>query len=133
MILILMSLAFAEPRFEKLEEGEQASFSGRLLNNEALATMVSQCEFNVEQCEIQNDLQCTLMVADKQYEYDILEAKYTALDYKHTNLMAIKEEELNVLRAQSKPQRSMWAFFGGFVIGTAASLATYYAVNQIQE
>lgn len=133
MILILMSLAFAEPRFEKLEAGEEASFSGRLLNTEALATMISQCEFNVEQCEIQNDLQCTLRVADKQYEYDILDAKYTALDYKYKNLMAIKDEELKVLRAQSRPQRSMWAFFGGFVIGTAASLTTYYAVNQIQE
>jgi len=133
MILILMSLAFAEPRFEKLEAGEEASFSGRLLNTEALATMISQCEFNVEQCEIQNDLQCTLRVADKQYEYDILDAKYTALDYKYKNMMAIKDEELKVLRAQSRPQRSMWAFFGGFVIGTAASLTTYYAVNQIQE
>jgi len=133
MILILMSLAIAEPRFEKLEAGEEASFSGRLLNTEALATMISQCEFNVEQCEIQNDLQCTLRVADKQYEYDILDAKYTALDYKYKNMMAIKDEELKVLRAQSRPQRSMWAFFGGFVIGTAASLTTYYAVNQIQE
>jgi len=25
----------------------------------------------------------------------------------------------------------MWIFFGGFTLGTASSLATYYAVNQI--
>ena len=133
MIFLLGSLAFAEPQYVKMKEGDTALFDGRLLNDEAIATMLSQCEFNVDQCEIQNDLNCSIKVADKQYEYDILDAKYTALDYKYKNMMAIKDEELKVLRAQSRPQRSMWAFFGGFVIGTAASLTTYYAVNQIQE
>lgn len=133
MILFLLSQAIAEPQFEKLQKGQTASFEGRLLNDEALAKMIAQCEFNVNQCEIQNDLQCTIKVADKQYEYDVLDARYTALDYKYTNMMEIKDEELKVLRAQSKPQRSMWAFFGGFMIGTAASITTYYAVNQIQE
>jgi len=133
MILFLMSLAYGEAQYEKLKTGDTASFDGRLFNDEAVATMISQCEFNVNQCQIQNDLECTVKVADKQYEYDILKAQYDALDYKHENLMEIKEEELKVLRAQSKPQRSMWAFFGGFVIGTGTSVATVYAINQVME
>jgi hypothetical protein len=38
-----------------------------------------------------------------------------------------------LLQRHSSPQRSMWMFLGGFTIGTASSVATYYAVNQISE
>jgi len=132
MIFLLSSLAFAEPEYVKMKEGDVAKFDGRLLNNEALATMIAKCEFNVNQCEIQSDLQCSLKIADKQYEYDVLNAKYNSLQTKHDGLMEIKEEEVKILRGQSKPQISMWAFFGGFVLGTGTSLATYYAVRNIQ-
>ena len=133
ILFYLMAFAFAEPQYEKLKAGEVASFDGRLLNDEAIATMISQCEFNVDQCEIKNDLQCSLTVADKQYELDVLKAKYDSLEYKHTNLMEIKEEELKVLRAHSNPRRTMWVFFGGFAIGTTASIATVYSLDKILE
>ena len=129
ILFYLMAFAFAEPQYEKLKAGEVASFDGRLLNDEAIATMISQCEFNVDQCEIKNDLQCSLTVADKQYELDVLKAKYDSLEYKHTNLMEIKEEEIKVLRAHSNPSRTMWAFLGGFIIGTTASILTYHSVK----
>ena len=133
ILFYLIASALAEPQFEKLKAGEQASFDGRLLNDEAIATMISQCEFDVSECEIKNDLECSIKIADKQYELDVLQAKYDSLEYRHTNLMEIKEEELKVLRAQSKPQRAMWAFFGGFAIGTGASVATVYALNKTME
>lgn len=131
ILFYLMAFAFAEPQYEKLKAGEVASFDGRLLNDEAIATMISQCEFNVDQCEIKNDLQCSLAVADKQYELDVLKAKYDSLEYKHTNLMEIKEEELKVLRAHSNPRRTMWSFFGGFILGTSASVAMVYALTGV--
>ena len=133
MIFLLGSLAFAEPQYVKMKEGDTALFDGRLLNDEAIATMLSQCEFNVDQCEIQNDLNCSIKVADKQYEYDVLRAEHDALEIKHKDLIEIKDEEIEILRRQSKPQMSMWAFFGGFIVGTGSSLATYYAVNKISE
>lgn len=133
MIFLLTSLAFAQPEYVKMKEGDVAQFDGRLLNDEALATMIAKCEFNVDQCEIQSDLECSLKIADKQYEYDVLNAKFKSLQTKHDGLMEIKDEEIKILRKQSKPQISMWAFFGGFALGTGASLATYYAVNKISE
>lgn len=132
MIFLLTSLAFAQPEYVKMKEGDVAQFDGRLLNDEALATMIAKCEFNVDQCEIQSDLECSLKIADKQYEYDVLNAKFKSLQTKHDGLIEIKDEEIKILRKQSKPQISMWAFFGGFALGTGTSLATYYAVKNMQ-
>ena len=132
MIFLLTSLAFAQPEYVKMKEGDVAQFDGRLLNDEALATMIAKCEFNVDQCEIQSDLECSLKIADKQYEYDVLNAKFKSLQTNHDGLIEIKDEEIKILRKQSKPQISMWAFFGGFALGTGTSLATYYAVKNMQ-
>lgn len=133
MIFLLSSLAFAKPEYVIMKEGDVAQFDGRLLNDEALATMIANCELTVDQCEIQNDLECSIKIADKQYEYDVLKGKFEALETKHEALMEIKDEEINILRRQSKPQISMWAFLGGFALGTGASLATYYAATNIGE
>ena len=132
MIFLLSSLAFAEPEYVKMKEGDVAKFEGRLFNNEALATMIAKCEFNVDQCEIQSDLECSLKIADKQYEYDVLSAKLNSLQTKHIGLMEIKDEEIKILRRQTKPQLTMWVFFGGFALGTGTSLATYYAVRSME-
>jgi len=133
MIFLLSSLAFAKPEYVIMKEGDVAQFDGRLLNDEALATMIANCELTVDQCEIQNDLECSIKIADKQYEYDVLKGKFEALETKHEALMEIKEEEIKILRRQTKPQLTMWVFFGGFALGTGASLATYYAVDKISE
>ena len=87
MIFLLSSLAFAQPEYIKMKKGDVAQFDGRLLNEEALATMIAKCEFNVDQCEIQSDLECSLKIADKQYEYDVLNAKFKSLQTKHDDLM----------------------------------------------
>ena len=122
MIFLLTSLAFAQPEYVKMKEGDVAQFDGRLLNDEALATMIAKCEFNVDQCEIQSDLECSLKIADKQYEYDVLNAKFKSLQTKHDGLMEIKDEEIKILRKQSKPQISMWAFFGALLLEPAPRL-----------
>ena len=47
-------------------------------------------------------------------------------------MVEIKDEEIEVLRRNSNTKRQAWVFFGGFVLGTSASLLTYYAANQIE-
>jgi hypothetical protein len=47
-------------------------------------------------------------------------------------MLEIKEEEIETLRRYINSKRSTWVFFGGFVLGTSASLLTYYAANNIQ-
>ena len=108
MILLLISLVSAQPLMTSLDEGQAAPFGGRLFNDEAVAS-------------------------EKQLQIDYLGIEKETLQKKHEALIDIRDEEIKSLRKHINPKRSMWIFFGGFTLGTASSLATYYAVNKIAE
>tara|TARA_R110002153_G_scaffold78822_2_gene201428 strand:- start:174 stop:581 length:408 start_codon:yes stop_codon:yes gene_type:complete len=133
MILFLISLAFAEPLMTSLSEGQVAPFTGRLFNDEAVASIIAGKEFTEQQCEIQMSLDYSLQLAEKQLAIDYLDVEKETLQKKHDVLIAIRDEEIVSLRKHFNPKRSTWVFFGGFVLGTTSSLATYYAVKQIPE
>ena len=50
---VISHITAAEPQFAKLEVGEVAPFTGRLLNNEAIAKIGVEDAFKVEQCNFQ--------------------------------------------------------------------------------
>ena len=133
MILFLLSLANAEPLMMRVERGQAAPFDGRLFNDEAVASILADSESVTQQCEIRKDLEWKTQMAELQYKYDILEAEHDGLKYKHHNIVAIKDEEIEVLRKQGSTKRSTWMFLGGFALGTGASLATYHAATKIGE
>lgn len=133
MILFLLSLASAEPLMMRVEKGQTAPFDGRLFNDEAVASILADSESVIQQCEIRKDLEWKTQMAELQYKYDLLEAEHDALQYKHRNIVEIRDEEIEVLRRQGSTKRSMWMFLGGFALGTGTSLATYYAAVKIGE
>ena len=133
MILFLLSLASAEPLMMRVERGQAAPFDGRLFNDEAVASILADSESVTQQCEIRKDLEWKTQMAELQYKYDMLEAEYDALKYKHHNIVEIRDEEIEVLRKQGSTKRSTWMFLGGFALGTGASLATYHAATKIGE
>ena len=132
MIWLLTALSFAEPLMTPLSEGEAAPFAGRLFNDEAVTSIITMKEFAEEQCTINAALDFSLQLAEKQHQIDYLEIEKEALQAKYDAMIEIKEEEIEVLRRNSNTKRQAWVFFGGFVLGTSASLLTYYASNQIQ-
>ena len=133
MILFLLSLASAEPLMMRVEKAQTAPFDGRLFNDEAVASILADSESVIQQCEIRKDLEWKTQMSELQYKYDILEAEYDALKYKHHNIVEIRDEEIEVLRKQGSTKRSTWMFLGGFALGTGASLATYHAATKIGE
>ena len=133
MIWLLVSLSFAEPLMTPLSEGEVAPFDGRLFNNEAVVSILTMKEFAEEQCDIQKTLDYSIKLAEKDLQIDYLEAEKETLTKRHELLMEIKDNEIEMLRKHVNPKRSSWIFFCGFLTGTAASLLTYYSVNQIVE
>tara|TARA_R110002074_G_scaffold60827_1_gene147459 strand:+ start:414 stop:818 length:405 start_codon:yes stop_codon:yes gene_type:complete len=133
MILLLISLVHAQPLMTSLDEGQAAPFGGRLFNDEAVASIIAGKEFAEQQCEIQMSLDYSLQLAEKQLQIDYLGIEKETLQKKHEALIDIRDEEIKSLRKHINPKRSMWVFFGGFTLGTASSLATYYAVNKIAE
>jgi hypothetical protein len=132
VIWLLTALAFAEPLMTPLSEGEAAPFAGRLFNDEAVVSIITMKEFAEEQCTINAALDFSLQIAEKQHQIDYLEIEKAALQKKYDAMLEIKEEEIETLRRYTNSKRSTWVFFGGFVLGTSASLLTYYAANNIQ-
>ena len=133
MILFLLSLASAEPLMMRVERGQAAPFDGRLFNDEAVASILADSEAVTQQCEIRKDLEWKVQMADLQYKHDVLTAEYESLEYKHQQMLKIRDEEIEVLRKQGSTKRSTWMFLGGFALGTGASLATYHAATKIGE
>jgi len=133
MILFLTSVALSQPLMTPLSEGEVAPFDGRLFNDEAVVSMLSMKDYLEEQCDIQSALDYSLSLSEKQLEIDLLKIEKETLDTKHELLMEIKEQEIQTLRKHVDPRRTLWAFLGGFVVGTGASLSTYYAVQKMTE
>jgi len=131
MLLFLLSTAIAEPIAVRLKEGEAAPFDGRLMNDEAIANIVASHEMSSEKCEIQKELAVALTKADLQLELDYLKAELETETEKNTTLLALRDTEIQSLRKELKPNKTMWAFFGGFLLATGTSLGTYYAVREI--
>ena len=116
MILFLLSIALAEPLMVHLEEGEAAPFNGRLMNDEAVANIIAGREMSMEQCEIQKELAISLTKADLQLEIDYLKAELETETEKNTTLLELRDQEISSLRKEIKPNKTMWAFFGGFLL-----------------
>ena len=131
MILFLLSTALAEPLMVHLEEGEAAPFHGRLMNDEAVANIIAGREMSIEQCEIQKELALSLTKAELQLQIDYLNAELETETEKNTTLLELRDQEISSLRKEIKPNKTMWAFFGGFLLASGTSLGTYYAVRKI--
>lgn len=131
MLLFLLSTALAEPIAVRLKEGEEAPFDGRLMNDEAIANIIAGREMSIEQCEIQKELAVSLSKAEMQLQIDYLKAELETEKEKNTTLLALRDTEIESLRKGLRPNKTMWAFFGGFVLATGTSLGTYYAVREI--
>ena len=124
MLLLLLSTALAEPLMMHLEEGEIAPFDGRLMNDEAVANIIAGREMSVEQCEIQKELALSLTKAELQLQIDYLNAELETETEKSATLLALRDTEIETLRKQMRPNKTMWAFFGGFLLATGTSLGT---------
>ena len=131
MLLFLLSTALAEPLMVHLEEGEAAPFHGRLMNDEAVANIIAGREMSVEQCEIQKELAISLTKAELQLQIDYLNAELETETTKNATLLGLRDQEIAALQKQIKPNKTMWAFFGGFLLASGTSLGTYYAVREI--
>jgi glutamate formiminotransferase len=131
MLLLLVSIALGEPMMMHLQEGDVAPFDGRLMNDEAVANIIANKELTREQCEIQKELAVSLTKAELQLQIDYLSAELETEKEKSAALLDIRDKEIESLRKQIKPNKTMWAFFGGFLLASGTSLGTYYAVREI--
>ena len=131
MFLLLLSLAAAEPLMVRLKEGEEAPFEGRLMNDAAVANIIAGQEMADEQCQIQIEYAVSTKEAELQLQLDYLKAELETETEKNLTLLTLRDTEIESLRKELRPNKTMWAFFGGFLLATGTSLGTYYAVREI--
>ena len=131
MLLLLLSTALAEPLMVHLKEGDVAPFDGRLMNDEAVANIIAGNGLTLEQCEIQKSLAIATIKAEQQLEIDYLKAELETEQAKNATLLELRDTEISALRKEMKPNKTMWAFFGGFLLASGTSLGTYYSVREI--
>ena len=130
MILLLMSLAFAEePIYANLKKGEPAPFDGRLFNGPAVAQIITEHRLKDLDCDLETEYQLDKASTKAQYEYELLEASCKAETAKLRDINNIREEELSILRKRDKPLRPYFWLTGGFVMGTATSIAIFKTVD----
>ena len=131
MLLFLLSIATADPMLIHLKEGDVAPFDGRLMNDEAAANIIAESELTLEQCQIKTELKVSIVKAELQLEIDYLKAELETEQAKNSTLLELRDTEISALRKEMKPNKTMWAFFGGFLLATGTSLGTYYSVREI--
>ena len=130
MLLLLVSLAFAEePQFTSLQKGQPAPFDGRLFNGAAVAKLITDNKYKNLECSLQTEYELNKLEVRKNYEIGVLRAELKSENEMLKQVNQIKQEELGVLRKAYKPAKPFLWMSGGFVLGSAASIAIFHAVK----
>jgi hypothetical protein len=132
-LLLLVSLANAQD-FKNLQIGQPAPFDGTLLRPEALATIVTKNEADVEMCKAESEHK----LKEKQINCDLDTQKLTfdLESYKKTSeaIIAEKDKELDkayeLLKKQTANKTPFWIGVG-FVGGLATSIGMIYVYEEI--
>ena len=127
--MLLASLAYGEAQFTNLKVGEPAPFNGRLLNDEALATLVVNQESIEEACQIEVDYEIDKAQAKWNYDFELMKISLEGKLERSEARIEAQQQELDYLRATVKPNRTFLWVSTGFVIGTATSVAIFNSVK----
>ena len=129
ILMLLASIAYGEAQFTNLKVGEPAPFNGRLLNDEALASLVVNQESIEEACQIEVDYELEKAQAKWNYDFEIMKITLEGKLERSEARVEAQQAELDYLRAQDKPNRTFLWVTTGFVIGTATSVGIFNTVK----
>ena len=116
-------------------EGEQAPFSGILLDSIAGAKFIAKSKYCAEELELKIKKDFEVELANKQLAIDLLQIQYDALKDTHEQLLVQKEKEIDQLNEIIKDEiddHSHWWFAGGIVAGVLLSIGIFYAAVEVQ-
>lgn len=116
-----------------LHEGEAAPFDGTLLNVPAAARILTDLRLREEECRIETDRRVRILTADMQLRIDTEVARREALQYRHDQLIAIRDEQIDFLTANIRPpewhQTGEFWYALGVVSGIALTVLAGYAIS----
>jgi hypothetical protein len=127
--ILLSALCFAEPQFVALNEGELAPFSGRLLNNEAIAKIAVEDTFKVEQCNFQINYELEKQKLELELKFEKEKIKLVTDKQILEEKVRLRDQTIAQMRDLRKPWPPVFYASGGFFVGAATTIAILYAVN----
>ena len=117
-----------------LRLGDPAPFDGTLFSVTAAARILADLEFTQAQCDIQINQRLALSQSEFQLQLDTQLARYSSLEFRHNELMALRTQQIDFLTKNYEPQRwyqsgEFW-FAMGIVGGVLITVGAGYAIGQ---
>lgn len=133
-ILLVLSLSTnaAEPKFTIVDQKQPAPFAGVLLDESAIATILTDYDIVSYSCEIKTDYLLKTQKEGYEYKLENLKIEQKALTDEYDLFIIQKDKEIgalvNSLKKISPRYKWMW-FVGGVVVGTSATYGAYKTFN----
>ena len=127
-LLLLCRLASAGDNIDyiDLRKGQHAPFSGKLLKNDALAKIIATHNADLEKCNADANYNSQKLKLNLEYKYNVLDSKYTTDIKMYKSMIKIRDQQI---KSYVKKERfNKWLAYGGFVLGSATSVAIFYSV-----
>ena len=113
--------------------GETVPFTGTLFSIAAAASLLADLQLSQAQCDIQITTKVHLTEANMQLQIDTEHARFTALEFRTTELSRIRDNQIEFLTKQYKPKQ--WYEEGvfwlgvGSIIGIIVTISAGYALG----
>ena len=117
-----------------LKLGDPAPFAGTLFSIPAAAKILADLEFTQQQCKLEIDRRLSLQASEFKLQLDIKQAAFDSLQTKHTELMVIRDQQVEYLTQNYKSPKwyesgEFW-FAIGLIAGIGVTVGAGYAIGQ---
>ena len=135
MLLLLLSLAFADDSVVTLEKGQPAPFAGTLLSPSAAARLLAAGEKDLKVCIAEAKRDQELLEAEKNFEIQTVETKLAQCSLESQRKQELYLERIDWLEKRVAPPswQGPVLFGGGIVIGMATVALSAWTLDKIQE
>ena len=118
-------------KFALVEKGDPAPFKGTLFDPVATAKIIADKKHQQEKCKVELDYEKAMLKAGCDRDTKYLKYELEIERNKHKLIYDAQQEEIESLRKLAKGSDNTFWVAVGFVIGTASSIAIFYAATEI--
>jgi len=135
LIFIFPVSVFAEGRVVRIKKGEMAIFDGSLMDDEAVASIITDKNNQEKKCKLEIDYLTMRQKSECELENGKTKIDLSISQRKLEEITKIKNDEINRLReiASKNPNSNsiLWMSLG-VAGGILLSLGTFFAVSRIK-
>ena len=126
LLSIILVILFAFPAWAQegviteIQKGQQAPFTGVLMDAKAAAKVLTEQKYTAEECRLEMDREIELLRAKLELDLKITNAKLAGSEERLAQILEIKNEEIGRLQdlaLDSPNDYTLWWLTGGVVGG----------------